>query len=367
VAARPFAAAGHRGGTLIAVTSSLPPLDPVHEISEATPALAGVYDGLLGFRKAGGAQGQTLVPDLAVALPRPTDGGTTYTFTLRRGLRYSNGAVVQASDFRRGIQRAISFGDSPDYYDSIVGAPACHRNARRCDLTEGIVINDAVGTVTFHLDRADPDFPYKLALLRAAPAPPGAADHPMDRAPFLPGTGPYMISQYQPNSSLTLVRNPHFRQWSYAAQPAGYPNVIRIEQMADPRAQQSAVAAGRADLVYVTANGTAPLPSGTRPGSTPASSWPPFTCSSTPASLPSAASRHDRPSTTRSTAVGSSDFSTSAPQPRPPRHARSCPPDSPATGPTARTRPTPATASGTAPTWPRPCGLPTSPAPRRYR
>ena len=57
----------------------------------------------------------------------------------------------------------------------------------------------------------------------------------MDRAPFLPGTGPYMISQYRPGSSLTLVRNPYFRQWSYAAQPAGYPDVIRIEQMADPR------------------------------------------------------------------------------------------------------------------------------------
>ena len=259
VAVRPFAAAGHRGGTLVEVVSALPQLDPVHDFSEATPALAGVYDGLLGFRKAGGGQGATLVPDLAVALPRPTDGGTTYTFTLRPGIRYSTGAVVQASDFRRGIQRVISFGDSPHYYDAIVGAPACHRNPRRCDLTAGIVINDALGTVTFHLDRADPDFPYKLALLWAVPAPPGAADHPMDRAPFLPGTGPYMVSQYQPKRSLTLVRNPQFRQWSYAAQPAGYPDVIRIEQMADPRAQQLAVEAGRADLAYVTGERHGPL------------------------------------------------------------------------------------------------------------
>ena len=41
VAARPFAAAAHRGGTLTEVTSSLPQLDPVHDISVATPALAG--------------------------------------------------------------------------------------------------------------------------------------------------------------------------------------------------------------------------------------------------------------------------------------------------------------------------------------
>jgi peptide/nickel transport system substrate-binding protein len=74
----------------------------------------------------------------------------------------------------------------------------------------------------------------------------------MDSAPFLPGTGPYMVTQYLPNSSLSLVRNPNFRQWSYAAQPAGYPDVIRIDQIADPRAQESAVTAGRADLADVT-------------------------------------------------------------------------------------------------------------------
>jgi len=276
VAAAPYAAASHRGGTLTKVTSLLPPVDPVHDYPLAT-----VYDGLVAFRKAGGAQGETLVPDLAVTLPRPANGGTTYTFTLRRGIRYSTGALVRASDFRRGIQRALGFGAVPSYYEGILGAPACHQHPRRCDLSAGIVTNDAAGTVTFHLGRADPDFLDKLALLMAAPAPPGAAGHPMDQAPFLPGTGPYMISQYVPNSpsalvalvqnprfherymvpdygptpSLTLVRNPYFRQWSYAAQPAGYPNVIRLVYMADPGQEQSAVAAGRADLVNISDEG----------------------------------------------------------------------------------------------------------------
>jgi YVTN family beta-propeller protein len=255
VAARPFAAASHRGGTLTAVTSSLPQLDPAHDLDVATPALAAVYDGLVAFRKTGGVQGDTLIPDLAVTLPRPADGGTTYTFTLRRGIRYSNGAPLRASDFRRGIQRELSFGDYPPYYEGILGGQACHRNPRRCDLAAGIVTNDAAGTVTFHLRQADPDFLYKLALILATPAPPGAASHLIDRAPFLPGTGPYMIARYRPGSSLTLVRNPYFRQWSYAAQPAGYPDVIRVEHMADPRKEQSAVAAGRADLVDVTSDG----------------------------------------------------------------------------------------------------------------
>jgi ABC-type transport system substrate-binding protein len=239
-------------------------------------------------------------------LPRPADGGTTYTFTLRRGIRYSTGAPVRASDFRRGIQRELSFGDVPAYFEGILGAPACSRNSRRCDLSAGIVTDDAVGTVTFRLSEADPDFLDKLALLMAAPAPPGAAGHFMDRAPFLPGTGPYMISRYRPDSSLTLVRNPGFRQWSYAAQPVGYPDVIRFEQMAGPRQQEAAVAAGRADVVDITSNGLPYRlwPSGTRPGSTPASSFSPCSCFSTPAGRRSRTSRPGKPSTTPSTAPG---------------------------------------------------------------
>jgi YVTN family beta-propeller protein len=207
VAARPFAAASHRGGTLTEVSSYLPQREPAlaYDVMDL-PALGTVYDGLVALRRSGGAQGFTLVPDLARTLPRPADSGTAYTFTLRRGIRYSNGVLVRASDFRRGIQRQLSFGVNPGYYEGILGGQACHRHPRHCDLSAGIVTNDAAGTVTFHLGHADPDFLYKLALLLATPAPPGTPDRASNSAPFLPGTGPYMISKYRPNVSLTLVR-----------------------------------------------------------------------------------------------------------------------------------------------------------------
>ena len=304
-----------------------------------------------------------------MTLPRPADGGTTYTFTLRRGIRYSNGTPVRASDFRRGIQRQLSFGDDPGYYEGILGAQACHQHPRRCDLSAGILTDDAAGTVTFRLGQADPDFLYKLALLLATPAPPGAPDYPIDRAPFLPGTGPYMISRYRPHASLTLVRNPYFRQWSYAAQPPGYPDVIRIEQMADPRQQQSAVAAGRADLVDISFNGLPyrPLairyPTRVHSGLKLITSYlflntrqPPFTSLKARQALNYAIDR-----------ARIRQLLHPAPPTRPPRHARSCPPVSPATSPTAPTRPAPGTAPGTARTWLRRCGSFTSPAPRTCR
>jgi len=162
---------------------------------------------------------------------------------------------VRASDVRGGIQQLLALGGATIHYDGILGAQACRQHPKRCDLSAEIVTNDAARTVTFHLAQADPDFLYKLALLFAVPAPPGTLSHAIDRAPFLPGTGPYKISAYRPNVSLTLVRNPYFRQWSYAAQPAGYPDAIRFKRMADPSAQLAAVAAGRADLVDIGVNG----------------------------------------------------------------------------------------------------------------
>ena len=74
-------------------------------LNQQDPALSTVYDGLVAQRRSGGAASITLVPDLARTLPRPAGGGTVYTFTLRRGIRYSNGVLVRASDFRRGIMR----------------------------------------------------------------------------------------------------------------------------------------------------------------------------------------------------------------------------------------------------------------------
>jgi ABC-type transport system substrate-binding protein len=255
VAARPFTAASHRGGTLTAVSDLPPVADPTLAYDAVNvPMFATVYDGLTALRRSGGAAGLTLVPDLAIRLPRPADGGRTYTFTLRRGIRYSTGVALRASDIRRGIQRQLINGpaaDIPNYYDGIPGASACRQHPRRCDLSAGIFTNDAAGTVTFHLAQADPDFLYKLAWAFVAPAPPGTPDGVISRAPFLPGTGPYMISQFRPNVSVTLVRNPYFRQWSYAAQPAGYPSVIRYERMASPSRQKSAVIAGRADLALL--------------------------------------------------------------------------------------------------------------------
>ena len=76
------------------------------------------------YQRVGGSDGIRLVPDLATSLPTPTDGGRTYTFQVRPGIRYSTGALVQPADFRRAIERALTYpsGHAATTSRGIVGA-----------------------------------------------------------------------------------------------------------------------------------------------------------------------------------------------------------------------------------------------------
>ena len=185
-------------------------------------------DGLVGYRRTGGPAGDTLVPDLAAALPAPTAGGRTYTFHLRSGIRFSNGTPGRPQDFRRAIERGFAINAGPTaYFTGIIGAGQCVRAPARCDLARGIVTNDNADTVTFHLTAPDPEFLYKLAFPLADAVPAGTPDREVGPAQ-LPATGPYMTQSFVPLHRWVLVRNPRFREWSDQAQPGGYPSRIML-------------------------------------------------------------------------------------------------------------------------------------------
>ena len=242
--------AAHRGGTLRMLTGDLVGFDmpdPARSYEELSWSLLSVTsDGLLGLKRVGGVQGNTLVPNLAKALPVASDGGRTYTFHLREGLRFSNGRIVKPSDIRFTFERIFNaFSPGLDFYAGIVGAPACKQKPTRCDLSAGIVVDDVAGTVTFRLREPDAEFLYKLALPLAFVVPSGTR---LPGARPAPGTGPYRIERYERGRVMRLVRNRHFRAWSSAAQPQGIPDVIELRGGSDARQRMAAVQAGRADV-----------------------------------------------------------------------------------------------------------------------
>jgi peptide/nickel transport system substrate-binding protein len=246
------AGVAHSGGTLQVVGIASPFVQDLDTINYGpAPTTLLTNDGLVGFRRVGGVDGTQLVPDLAVAVPEPTDGGRIYTFRLRAGLRYSSGRAVQPADFRRALERAIALAHccAPIYYGAIVGASACAAKPVSCSLARGITTDDRTRTVTFHLRGPDPDFLYKLAIPYAFAVPADTAMHNVGIHP-LPATGPYMVASFKPGlgGRLVLVRNPKFHEWSKAAQPAGYPDRIVVAPVTTARAEVRAVERGRADL-----------------------------------------------------------------------------------------------------------------------
>jgi YVTN family beta-propeller protein len=239
----------HRGGTLklLGANDDVDTIDPAAAYAYASWAtVIMTNDGLLTFKRVAGSDGNQLVPDLATSIPRATDGGKTYTFQLRDGISYSNGVGLKASDFRRALERFFRIHLVPPFFQSVVGALACVRTPTRCDLSRGVVADDSAGTVTFHLTESDPELLYQLALPFADAVPPQTPTHVVTTHP-VPATGPYMIARYVPNKSMEIVRNPHFREWSRAAQPDGFPDRIVWSLGTKPDAQVTAIERGKAD------------------------------------------------------------------------------------------------------------------------
>jgi YVTN family beta-propeller protein len=239
----------HRGGTLN--TLSLGAVDTADPVLRSWGASNLAYDGLTAYRRDGSGGPVQLVPDLAESLPSPTDGGTTYTFQLRRGIRFSNGELVRPEDFRRALERDLIVGPSPAYGDpfaDVIGGAACAAHPSRCDLSRGVVTDDTANTVTFHLVAPNPEFLPRLSLLDAVAVPADTPLHDVGMHP-ISATGPYMYARFTPHYVL-MVRNPYFHEWSHAAQPDGYPDRIVFRSVANQAAAVVAVERGTADYFW---------------------------------------------------------------------------------------------------------------------
>ena len=235
----------HRGGELrVSSPNAVTTIDPASRFV-LVPIVLVTNDGLVGFRKVGGIEGDQIVPDLAVSIPAPTDGGKTYTFQVRSGIHYSNGRLVQPDDFKRAVERLFEAQRNHDNdFERVVGADRCVRG-KPCNLGSGIVTDRGARTVTFHLTAPDPDFLPKLAQPEAFAVPAGTPARDVGTHP-IPATGPYRIAFFgKKTMTMRLVRNPFFREWSHDAQPHGYPDSISFSWRLNSDNQTSNAAALR--------------------------------------------------------------------------------------------------------------------------
>jgi peptide/nickel transport system substrate-binding protein len=214
----------------IAYDTGIDFLDPALSYTvEGWQIMWNVYLPLIGYKHVNGPDGATIVPYLAQDLPKVTNGGKTYTMTLRKGLKYSNGTPVKASDFSASIIRDFKV-DSPGvgFFGNIVGAD----NAKSGSIS-GITTNDATGKISITLKEPQGDFENILATTFAAPVPAKTPAKDQSTTPA-PATGPYMIKSYKPNKQAIVVRNPYFKASMFGGNvPSGNPDKMTIDIIGD--------------------------------------------------------------------------------------------------------------------------------------
>ena len=133
-------------------------------------------------------------------------------------------------------------------FANVIGGTACAPSPSHCDLSRGVVTDDAANTVTFHLVAPNPEFLQRLTLTDAVAVPAGTPIHDVGLHP-LPATGPYEFSTLTKNEGV-LVRNPYFHEWSHAAQPDGYPDRLVYRLATSPSAEITAIERGSADYDF---------------------------------------------------------------------------------------------------------------------
>jgi peptide/nickel transport system substrate-binding protein len=232
-------------GTLRAVLDTIDYLDPQQAYTgQSWWAMWNVYETLLTYKHVDGPAGYKLVPGLAQSLPTVSRNGKVYKFKLRKGLKYSNGKPVKASDFKWAIKRGfLATGQGVGFYTDIAGAKAYSQHPTPGGNIPGIIVNNRTRAITIKLVTPRGDFLTILALIFAAPVPGNTG--PEIQNGSIPGTGPYAFSNYDPNRSFTMVRNKYFK--ANRNIPRGTPNRIEVSLIGDADAATQRVTSGQAD------------------------------------------------------------------------------------------------------------------------
>jgi peptide/nickel transport system substrate-binding protein len=204
------------------------------------------YTPLYTYAHKAGAAGGAVIPGLATAAPTISDDGKTYTMTLRKGLKYSNGAPVKASDFGYSIQRAIKlpWGGKSFYTSYIAGASAF--DTGKAKSISGIQANDSTGKITIKLIKPYGAFLNVLAFPSSALVPTGTAIKNLSNNPP-PGVGPYVLGHVVPNQSFQATPNPKWASFHIPGIPAAK-DTVKVEVATNTNSEAESVLNNTADV-----------------------------------------------------------------------------------------------------------------------
>ena len=167
---------------------------------------------LVNYPEKNGQEGGQLYPEGASAFPTVSKDGKVYTFTVRPGLKFSDGSAVTAAAFQRAFERILSpkmgspVGVNIGLQDVVKGG--ADFLAGKTAKISGVVAKGQKLTIT--LNKPNPTFVAITAMQWFGAVKPST---PYTEAGLLtqPSAGPYFIKARDVGKSLVEVRNPYYK------------------------------------------------------------------------------------------------------------------------------------------------------------
>lgn len=245
----------HRGGTLrLGAGSGVDSLDPARTYYVWVWLLQRMLNRtLMAYPLDPGPGGRTPVPDLAEEPGCPSADHRTWTYRLRRGVRFDDGREVVADDVAYAISRPFSrhaVHGGPTWLLSLLDDPAApcagpFGGAGSRARPAGLEVVDK-RTLVLHLRSPFRDLDHLLCQPGTAPVPAerdGGASYGDGPA----STGPYRVLTHVPGSSLSLGRNPFWDRATDPVRPA-LPDAVEVTMGMTPDELDRRLLAGEVDV-----------------------------------------------------------------------------------------------------------------------
>ncbi|MFE3329510.1 ABC transporter substrate-binding protein [Streptomyces sp. NPDC059176] len=223
-----------KGGTVSYELSDEPDsLDPGNTYYGWVQNFSRLYGRTLtGFKPAAGKEGLEVVPDLAESLGKPSPDAKTWTYTLKKGLKFEDGTPITSKDVKYAVERSNfapeALSNGPTYFKSHLVGGDKYQGPYKDKNPAGIASIETPddSTIVFKLKDAFADFDYLATFSQTAPVP-RAADKGAEYVKHIVSSGPYKFQSYEEGRSATLVRNENWDPKTDKLRPA-LPDKITI-------------------------------------------------------------------------------------------------------------------------------------------
>jgi peptide/nickel transport system substrate-binding protein len=188
-----------------------------------------------------------LRPVAAAGFPHVSDHGKTFTITVRRGFRFSDGTAVTARNFAFAINRLFNPNLSSPWtylFDDIVGARAVLEG--KAQTVSGVKVRGR--KLIIRLERSRPDFLVRLTNPTISATPldmpivPGGVKTPA------PSAGPYHVEEHVEGRLAIFTRNPFWRRELLPWRPANLDRIVLERPGLTPKQAIEAVERNEIDL-----------------------------------------------------------------------------------------------------------------------